>query len=106
MDLHILHMNENLQVRINGVLPDVSAGAANTSLSVFYQGFHMLVDAGSGVQESIKSAGKPWPDAILITNAKKQHTSDLPALVKGNAKVYCTAECGQQIARDLPSLAS
>jgi hypothetical protein len=99
-------MNENLQVRINGVLPDVSAGAANTSLSVFYQGFHMLVDAGSGVQESIKSTGKPSPDAILITNAKKQHTSDLPALLKGNSKVYCTAECGQQIARDLPSLAS
>lgn len=99
--------SEDLQVRINGVLPDVDAGAANTSLSVFYKSFHLLVDAGSGVQESIqKNAGKPLPDAILITNARKQHTSDLPALVKGNAKVYCTAECGRQVAKELPSLAA
>ncbi|HJS68543.1 MAG TPA: MBL fold metallo-hydrolase [Nitrososphaera sp.] len=94
--------SEDLQVRINGVLPDVDAGAANTSLSVFYKGFHLLVDAGSGVLESIKNAG--MPDAILITSAKKQHTSGLASLAKGNAKVYCTAECGQQIAKELPSL--
>ena len=92
-------MKSDLQVRINGVLPDVSAGAPNTSLSVFYQGFHLLVDAGSGVQESIKNSVKPLPDAILITNAKKQHTSDLPLLAK-NAKVYCTVECDQQIAKE------
>jgi ribonuclease BN (tRNA processing enzyme) len=94
--------SEDLQVRINGVLPDVDAGAANTSLSVFYKGFHLLVDAGSGVLESIKNAG--MPDAILITSAKKQHTSGLASLAKGNAKVYCTAECGQQIAKELPHL--
>jgi hypothetical protein len=98
--------SEDLQVRINGVLPDVDSGGANTSLSVFYQGFHLLVDAGSGVQESIRAADAGMPDAILITGAKRQHTSDLPALVKGNAKVYCTAECGRQIAKDLPSLAT
>jgi L-ascorbate metabolism protein UlaG (beta-lactamase superfamily) len=98
--------SEGLQVRINGVLPDVDAGAANTSLSVFYKGFHLLVDAGNGVQESIKkNATKSLPDAILITHARRQHTSDLPALVKGNAKVYCTAECSQRVAKELPSLA-
>ena len=94
--------SEDLQVRINGVLPDINAGAANTSLSVFYKGFHLLVDAGSGVPESIKNAG--MPDAILITSAKKQHTSGLASLAKGSTKVYCTAECGQQIAKELPSL--
>jgi L-ascorbate metabolism protein UlaG (beta-lactamase superfamily) len=94
--------SEDLQVRINGVLPDVDGEAANTSLSLFYKGFHLLVDAGNGVQESIKNSGKPLPDAILITNARKQHTGELSSLVKGNAKVYCTAECGQQIAKELP----
>jgi hypothetical protein len=95
--------SEDLQVRINGVLPDVDGGAANTSLSVFYKGFHLLVDAGGGVQASLKDAG--MPDAILITSARRQHTSGLPALTKGSAKVYCTAECGQQIAKEQQSLA-
>jgi hypothetical protein len=98
--------SEGLQVRINGVLPDVNAGAANTSLSAFYESFHLLVDAGNGVQESIKKGQANMPDAILITNARRQHTSDLPALIKGDAKVYCTAECGQQIAKEMPSLAA
>jgi hypothetical protein len=100
--------SDDLQVRINGVLPDIdTGGAANTSLSVFHQGFHLLVDAGNGVQESIKkNAGMP-PDAVLITNAKRQHTSELPSLVKEkSAKVYCTAECAQQIAKELPSVGS
>ncbi|HXV45804.1 MAG TPA: MBL fold metallo-hydrolase [Nitrososphaera sp.] len=96
--------SEDLQARINGVLPDVDGGAANTSLSVFYKGFHLLVDAGNGVQASLKNAGAPG--AILITSAKKHHTADLPGLAKGNAKIYCTAECGQQIAKEQPSLAS
>jgi L-ascorbate metabolism protein UlaG (beta-lactamase superfamily) len=94
--------SEDLSVRINGVLPDVDGEAANTSISVFYKGFHLLVDAGKGVQASLKNAG--MPDAILITNARKHHTSDLPALAKGSAKVYCTAECGQQISKEQPSL--
>jgi hypothetical protein len=97
-------VQEDLQVRINGVLPDVDGGAANTSLSVFYKGFHLLVDAGKGVQTSIKSAG--LPNAILITNSRRHHTNDLAELAKGNTKVYCTTECSQQIAKDQPSLAS
>jgi hypothetical protein len=82
-------------VRINGVLPDVSGQAANTSISVFYKGFHLLVDAGNRVKESVNTA----PDAILITSAKKHHTSDLPALLQqeGKARAYCTSECAQQI---------
>jgi hypothetical protein len=96
--------SEDLQVRINGVLPDIDAEGANTSLSVFYKDFHLLVDAGNGVQESIKKAQAKIPDAILITNARKQHISDLPALVRGNSKVYCAAECSQQLAKELPSL--
>lgn len=85
--------SQDLMVKINGVLPDVSGEGANTSISVFYKGFHLLVDAGGGIKDSVKTA----PDAILITNAKRHHTSDLPALLQGKAKAYCTAECGQQI---------
>jgi beta-lactamase family protein len=102
--------SEDLTVRINGVSSHLDSGAANTSLSVFYQGFHLLVDAGNGVEESIKkggaSSGKYLPDAILITHARRHHISDLPALTKENAKVYCTPECGQQIARQLTSLST
>jgi hypothetical protein len=99
--------SEDLTVRINGVSSHVdNNGAANTSLSVFYQGFHLLVDAGNGVEESIKkgaSSGKYLPDAILITHARRYHISDLPALIRENAKVYCAPECNQQIAQKLQS---
>ncbi|MDQ4013174.1 MAG: MBL fold metallo-hydrolase [Thermoproteota archaeon] len=100
--------SEDLTVRINGVSSHVDNGAANTSLSVFYQGFHLLIDAGKGVEESIKkggaSSGKYLPDAILITHARRHHISDLPALTRENAKVYCTPECSQQIAQELQTL--
>jgi L-ascorbate metabolism protein UlaG (beta-lactamase superfamily) len=102
-------VSEDLYVRINGVLPDVDNGAAaNTSLSVFYQGFHLLVDAGNSVEESIKkgASGKYLPDAILVTHARRQHISDLAMLTRENAKVYCTPECSQQIAEMLPTLAT
>lgn len=102
--------SENLTVRINGVSSHVDNGAVNTSLSVMYQGFHLLVDAGNSVEESIKkgapSGGKYFPDAILITHARRHHISDLPALIRENAKVYCTSECSKQIAQELPSLPS
>src|SRR3712207_6813890 len=104
--------SEDLTVRINGISSHVNNGAAvSTSLSVFYQGFHLLVDAGNGVEGSIRkggasSSGKYLPDAILITNARRHHISDLPALTKENAKVYCTPECSQQIAQELSTLAS
>jgi L-ascorbate metabolism protein UlaG (beta-lactamase superfamily) len=103
--------SEDLIMRINGVSSHVDNGAANTSLSVMYQGFHLLVDAGNGVEESIKKGapsggGKYLPNAILITHARRHHISDLPALIRENAKVYCTPECSKQIAQELPSLTS
>ena len=103
--------SEDLSVRINGVSSHIDSGAAHTSISVFHQGFHLLVDAGMGVEESIKkgggaSSGKYLPDAILITLARRHHISDLPALMREKAKVYCTPECSQQIARELPALST
>jgi hypothetical protein len=98
----------DLTVRINGVSSHVDNGVANTSISVIYQGFHLLVDAGNGIEESIKkgASGKYLPDAILITHARRHHISDLPALTRENAKVYCTPECSQQIGAELPSMST
>jgi hypothetical protein len=101
--------SEDLTVRINGVSSDVDHATANTSLSVLYHGFHLLVDAGNGVEESIKrglGSDKHLPDAILITHARRHHINDLPRLIRENSKIYCTRECSQQIAQELPSLAA
>jgi Beta-lactamase superfamily domain len=100
--------SEDLTVKFNGVSSHVDSGATNTSISVFFHGFHLLVDAGSGVAGSIKrgASGKYPPDAILITHARRHHISDLPSLTKENSKIYCTPECSQQITKDLPSLAT
>lgn len=100
---------EDLTVRINGVSSHVDHEVPNTSLSVLYQGFHLLVDAGNGVEESIKreaASSKHLPNAILITHARRHHISDLPRLIGENSKVFCTRECSQQIAQELPSLAT
>jgi ribonuclease BN (tRNA processing enzyme) len=73
----------------------------NTSLSVLYWGFHLLVDAGNGVEESIKREAAPskhLPDAILITHARRHHINDLPRLIGENSKVFCTREYSQQFA--------
>ncbi len=101
--------SEDLTVRINGVSSHVDHLVPNTSLSVLYQGFHLLVDAGNGVEESIKREGASsmhLPNAILITHARWHHISDLPRLIGENSKVFCTRECSQQIAQELPSLAT
>jgi hypothetical protein len=101
--------SEELTVRINGVSSDVDHATPNTSLSVLYHGFHLLVDAGNGVEESIKrglGSDKHLPDAILITHARRHHINDLPRLIRENSKIYCTRECSQQIAQELPSLAA
>ncbi len=101
--------SEDLTVRINGVSSHVDHTAPNTSLSVLYQGFHLLVDAGNGVEESIKRDGassKHLPNAILITHARWHHISDLPRLIGENTKVFCTRECSQQIAQEVPSVAT
>ncbi len=101
--------SEDLTVRINGVSSHVDHAVPNTSLSVLSQGFHLLVDAGNGVEESIKreaASSKHLPNAILITHARRHHISDLPRLIGENSKVFCTRECSQQIAQELPSLAT
>src|SRR5918997_429093 len=101
--------SEDLTVRINGVSSHVDPALPNTSLSVLYQGFHLLVDAGNGVEESIKRedpSSKYLPNAVLITHARRHHISDLPRLIGENSKVFCTRECSQQIAQELPSLAT
>lgn len=98
---------EDLLVRVNGVLPDIDSDQANTSISLYCDDFHLLVDAGKGVAEAIRkssSAPNTAPDAILITNPKKHHTSDLALLAGESVSIYCTAECGQKIASDIPSL--
>ena len=110
-------MQQGVVVRINGVLPDAGGGkpdaGANTSCSVFdiqqNEVFHLLVDAGSGVLESIRQGASElgrMPDAVLVTHAHRGHTSDLPALVsaKADCKIYCTKECLDQITKEFPSL--
>ncbi len=115
--------HQSLQVRVNGVLSDrydtgKEAGeTAYTSISIFYQGFHLLVDAGAGVANNLQKEASEIgqestrnPDAILITNSKKQHISDLPRLIAKSTsttspKIYCTEECAKQITEQLlPSL--
>ena len=95
---------DTLSVRVNGVLPDVSGAGANTSISVFYGGFHLLVDAGSGVAGSVKKGAadlgyKERPDVILVTHARREHVADLSSFV--GVPVYCTSQCAGQLPKDL-----
>ncbi|SRR5579884_283798 len=120
-------------VRINGVLPDISeigdeaksARAAevkregvltNTSCSIFAKSaadtFHLLVDIGAGVVDSIKNGikdlglvDKVVPDALLVTHAHEDHINDLQSLFSlasgagHRLKIYCTKECKDQITK-------
>src|SRR5919108_735074 len=125
---------QRISVRTNGILsPAVQSGKessanANTSCSIFdiQEGgshktiFHLLVDCGSGVVESIKNGATQHgfsdnilPDAVLVTHGHKDHINDLPALlseVKNKTqqqpafRIYCTKECLDQISEQFPSL--
>lgn len=95
-----------ISVRINGVLPDVrAAGGANTSISIFSGDYHILVDAGGGVADSVRKGaseqGRGDPSAILVTHGRRDHISDLASF---SAKIYCTGECAGQIAKELPQI--
>jgi hypothetical protein len=94
-----------ISVRINGVLPDVRATDENTSISVFYGDYHLLIDAGGGVADSVRKGasenGHGDPSAILVTHGQHEHVSDLASF---SAKIYCTSECADQIARELPQV--
>ncbi|AIF85314.1 putative Zn-dependent hydrolase of beta-lactamase fold [Candidatus Nitrososphaera evergladensis SR1] len=108
--------NATFFVRINGVLPDTNNGAttaagegkeAHTSISVFSDGFHLLVDAGGGVADSVKKGAsdlgyKEEPDAILVTHGRREHTIDLASFSK--SKIFCTSECAGQIAKESPQI--
>jgi hypothetical protein len=104
-------------VRVNGVLPDdnnnnstdgrADKTQAHTSISVFSGNFHLLVDAGSGVASSIDKGSldigyKKQPDAILVTNARREHISDLTYFP--GTKIFCTSQCADQIANEIPQL--
>ena len=113
-------------VRINGILPaQIAAGIeserarevvskkfnANTSCSVIARrqskSFHLLVDVGKGVIESMKSEpGFSDADAVLLTHAHDDHVEDLPLLAQrsNSIKIFCTSECKDQVARKFPSL--
>jgi phosphoribosyl 1,2-cyclic phosphodiesterase len=109
-------MNSNSEsatffVRINGVLPDSSGprgeeGKAHTSISVFSEGFHLLIDAGDGIADSVKKGAsdlgyKGEPDAILVTHSRGEHTSDLSSF---SGKIFCTSECAAQITKEFPQV--
>jgi L-ascorbate metabolism protein UlaG (beta-lactamase superfamily) len=128
--------NEGPWVRINGTLsPAIQSQKeleknANTSCSIFdnledhndnnKNLFHLLVDCGSGVLESIKNGSAQQgisdnivPDAVLITHGHKDHISDLPALLsevekksqQASFKIYCTRDCLDEITKEFPPIA-
>jgi phosphoribosyl 1,2-cyclic phosphodiesterase len=100
--------------------------STNTSCSLFAaaseresQIFHMLFDIGQGIVKSIEKgisdlgfeSSSIIPDALLVTHSHDDHIRDLPILAdkadkSRNLKVYCTAECRDQILTKLPQLAS
>ena len=147
--------SDQLLIRINGTLPDIeSLGNAeksergaeikqygintNTSCSLIAsaneepaQIFHMLIDIGHGIVQSIQkgisdlgfnnltassSTSSPSsiivPDAVLVTHSHEDHIAELPLLADkaiGSSKhlnVYCTIECRDQILTNYPQISS
>jgi phosphoribosyl 1,2-cyclic phosphodiesterase len=142
--------SDRLLIRVNGTLPDIeSLGSTekseraaeikqygintNTSCSLFTsaseetgQTFHILVDVGHGIVQSIQkgisdlgfnnlhSSASSFiiPDAVLITHSHEDHIAELPLLADeaiGSSKhlnVYCTSECRDQILAKYPQISS
>jgi ribonuclease BN (tRNA processing enzyme) len=140
-------------IRINGTLPNIETlGSAekseraaeikqygintNTSCSLFSsaseetgQVFHLLIDIGRGIVQSIQkgisdlgfnnlssSSSSPSsaivPDAVLITHSHEDHIAELPILAdkaisrSKHLNVYCTSECRDQILTKHPQMSS
>jgi phosphoribosyl 1,2-cyclic phosphodiesterase len=145
--------SNQLLIRINGTLPEIETlGSAekseraaeiehygintNTSCSLFAsaneetgQIFHMLVDAGHGIVQSIQkgisdlgfnnmqsSTSSPSstivPDAVLVSHSHEDHVAELPILadraIRSSIRlnVYCTSECRDQILAKYPQIPS
>ncbi len=140
--------NIQLMVRINGTLPDIttlgseglSERAAevknhdiisNTSCSIFSKSetnqiFHILVDVGQGIIQSIEKGNSDLgfeptststssqyiPDVVLITHSHNDHIKELPILIEKainnskNLQVFWTIECYNQILKEFPQLSS
>ena len=146
--------SDQLLIRVNGTLPDIeSLGSAekseraaeikqhgintNTSCSLFAstnqetgQIFHMLVDIGHGIVQSIQkgisdlglnnlTSSSPSsassiivPDAVLVTHSHEDHVAELPLLAdkaissSKHLNVYCTSECRDQILTNHPQILS
>jgi len=123
-----------LCIRINGTLSPViqaekqTDAGANTSCSIFdiqekrenqKNFYHLLIDCGKGVLESIgkglnelEPTDHILPDAMLITHAHRDHIEELPLLLselekKGQGtdfKIYCTKESIELITNQFPSM--
>ena len=140
--------HDNLIVRINGTLPDFSSlGSrdkseraeevirkgirANTSCSLYsrdgvnhnQQVFHMLIDIGDGVVDSIKKGAfelgfdlrTAIPDTLLMTHSHNDHVKELPILLNKimdnndpakDLKIFCTHECSNQVIGKFPELSN
>ncbi len=140
--------NMQISVRINGTLPDIATLGnevspkelaevkkqnitSNTSCSIFSKNetnqiFHILVDIGQGIVQSIEkgisnlgfessstsSQLQYLPDVLLLTHSHNDHTKELPILIEkaiNNSKklqIFCTAECYNQILKEFPQLSS
>jgi phosphoribosyl 1,2-cyclic phosphodiesterase len=150
-------MQSSSIVRINGVLPELSTigdtdkseraaeikrtgMATNTSCSVFVSNsasaadnkiFHLLIDAGEGVSNSLgvmdishskvdsivskftENLLVNIPDAVLLTHSHNDHIKDLPLIAakyserkSGTLEVYSTKECREQLSNKFPDLES
>ncbi|MEM3084778.1 MAG: MBL fold metallo-hydrolase [Nitrososphaerales archaeon] len=128
-------MGREVVVRVNGTLPALSdigkdnarfeevqsnpSINANTSCSLIISEDgkpvkHMLVDAGSGVCNSVKHecsgslAGRCSIDVVLLTHPHADRVDDLPLLMKefGSFYVYCTQDCWNAVSKKFPELES
>jgi len=102
---------------------------ANTSCSLYGhanhngQVFHVLVDIGEGVTDSIEkgslelgfSSSATVPDALLITHSHDDHVKELPLLLQKltdnndltrDLKIFCTLQCWNQLVEKFPQLSN